>query len=89
MTEKYFPIRTCIVCRQEFNKKDLIRVVKNKDGLFLLDNLGKLDGRGAYLCKNPDCIKKLQKTKGFNKAFKCVVPDEIYKSILETYGDEQ
>ena len=55
------PQRMCIVCRQMFDKADLIRVVKNKEGNFFVDTTGKMAGRGAYLCKNEECLKKLQK----------------------------
>ena len=76
------PQRMCIVCRQMFDKADLIRVVKNKEGNFFVDTTGKMAGRGAYLCKNEECLKKLQKSKGLNRAFKCAVPDEIYEELI-------
>lgn len=77
------PKRMCIVCREMFDKRELIRVVKNKEGQFFVDETGKLAGRGAYICKSEQCLKNLQKSKGLNRAFKCAVPDEIYVELIE------
>ena len=63
------PLRRCVGCRQMYEKKSLIRVVKNPDGGFLLDMKGKQDGRGAYICKNADCISKASKSFGFERSF--------------------
>ncbi len=75
---KKSPQRMCIICRNMFDKKQLLRIVKSKDGQFAVDLTGKLNGRGAYVCKNSDCLEKIKKGKLLNKAFKCQVPDEIY-----------
>lgn len=85
MADKKTPERMCIVCRNMFPKTDLIRVVKNKEGNFLLDISGKANGRGAYFCKNNDCIIKCFKKKYLNKAFKCEIKDEIYAQLMEAY----
>lgn len=75
--------RMCVVCRNMKDKRELLRVVKNKDGEVFIDKSFKANGRGAYICKSEDCIKKCIKTKAFNKAFKSSVPDEIYTKLLE------
>ena len=62
--------RMCIACRQMFDKKDLIRVVKNKEGQIFVDKSGKANGRGAYICSNKSCFEKLKKQKILNKAYK-------------------
>ena len=70
MAEKKLPVRTCISCRNEFNKPDLLRIVKTKDDVFFVDTTGKVNGRGAYIGKNPECVKKLKKVKLLDKIFK-------------------
>ena len=83
MAEKKLPVRTCIACRQEFLKKDLLRIVKNKDNEFAVDKKGKANGRGAYICGSSDCIKKLNKAKLLDRVFGMTVPTEIYTAIEE------
>lgn len=73
----------CIACRQMFDKKDLTRVVKNKEGQIFVDSSGKANGRGAYVCTNQSCLEKLKKQKILNKAFKCMVEEKIYKQLEE------
>lgn len=76
-------IRMCVVCRAQSDKKTLLRIVKNKEGQIFVDNSGKANGRGAYVCKNKECFEKLKKQKGLNRAFKCEVPQEVYDMIGE------
>ncbi|MBO6262840.1 MAG: YlxR family protein [Clostridia bacterium] len=83
MAEKNIPIRTCISCRNEFPKKELIRIVRSKDGNFTIDKTGKANGRGAYICGKPDCMKKLKKAKMLDRAFGEAVPQEIYLTLEE------
>ena len=84
MTTKKAPLRMCIACRQLFEKRDMLRVVRNDDKIFL-DFTSKASGRGAYVCDNPDCVKKLKKQRLLNKVFSCPVDDEIYSAIEEAY----
>jgi predicted RNA-binding protein YlxR (DUF448 family) len=81
MTEKKQPVRTCIACRNEFAKKDLLRIVKDKEGKFSVDRTGKANGRGAYICSKPECAKKLNKAKLLDRVFGMAVPSEIYQTI--------
>lgn len=83
--EKKKPMRTCIVCRECSEKKQLLRVVRNKDGEIFLDKTGKADGRGAYVCSSEECIKKLKKGKFLNRAFSMDVSEKVYDSILEDF----
>lgn len=76
-------IRMCVVCRGQSDKKTLLRIVKNKDGEIFVDKTGKANGRGAYICKDTECYKKLCKQKSLNKAFKCEVPAIVYEKIGE------
>ena len=83
MAEKKIPVRTCVACKKEFEKKRLIRIVMNKDGEIFVDGTGKADGRGAYFCGDAECYSRLVKTKALNRSFKTAVPDEVYESIRE------
>lgn len=81
---KHIPERMCISCRNMFPQQELIRVVKDKDsGKISIDINKKLFGRGAYVCKSDDCIKKAEKRRGFERHFKCAVPKDIYDGIKE------
>lgn len=76
-------LRMCVVCREMKEKSQLIRINKTKNGEISLDLTGKKDGRGAYICKDGDCINKLDKNKAFNRAYKSQVDNEIYESLKE------
>ena len=78
---KKIPQRTCMGCNEKKDKKDLIRIVKNKDNEILVDKTGKLNGRGAYICNNVECLEKLKKSKRLNRVFETNISDEIYESI--------
>lgn len=82
MAEKKVPIRTCIGCGLSKGKKELIRVIKTPEGEICLDETGRKNGRGAYLCKNAECFAKVKKNKGLDRSFKMAVPPEVY-DILE------
>ena len=75
--------RTCALCRTQKNKNELLRIVKNKEGQIFLDPIGKANGRGAYICKDAECLKKAIKSKALNRAFKIEVPNEVYENLLE------
>ena len=83
---KTIPQRTCIVCRQKGDKSNFVRIVKTPSGEITIDKTGKLNGRGAYVCDNIECIKKAQKTHALNRAFKCEISDEVYQKLVEDYG---
>ena len=83
MTEKRQPVRTCIACREEFDKKDLLRIVKDKEGNISVDVTGKSNGRGAYICKKAECFKKLKKAKLLDRVFAMQVAPEIYEAVEE------
>ena len=78
---KNIPQRTGIGCNSQKNKKDLIRVVKNKDGIISIDKTGKANGRGAYICDNVDCLEKAIKTKRLEKIFDTKISEEIYENL--------
>ncbi len=78
------PQRMCVVCRQMKDKRELIRVVRSKDGQFSIDPGGKMPGRGAYVCNDEACISRLEKVRGLERAFKGSVPSEIKDGIKQT-----
>ena len=78
---KHIPQRTCMGCNQKKDKKDLIRIVKNKENEISIDKTGKMQGRGAYICNNPECLTKLQKSKRLYRVFEMQISDEIYESL--------
>ena len=82
MKIKKIPLRKCIVCQNQFDKKQLIRVVKNKENEIFIDKTFKAGGRGAYVCNSKECIEKLKKTKALDRTFKCKVDVKIYDDIL-------
>jgi len=87
--EKKIPQRMCVACRELKEKREMLRIVKSEGNVFL-DFTSKAAGRGAYICNNPDCVKKLKKGRLLNKVFSCAVPDEVYSAIEEEYfGKEQ
>ena len=57
-TARKTPLRTCVQCRANLDKRELIRIVRNKDGEVFVDPTGRANGRGAYVCPRPDCFEK-------------------------------
>lgn len=78
---KNIPQRTCTVCREQKNKNELLRIVKNKENIIKVDEIGKQPGRGAYICYDMECLEKAQKTKRLEKALEIKIEDEIYEQI--------
>lgn len=89
MKKRKIPLRKCIGCNESKPKKELIRVVKSKDGDINVDLTGKANGRGAYICNDSDCFKKIKKNKGLNRSFEMEIPDEIYDELLEEIIDDK
>ena len=75
------PVRTCMGCNEKKEKKQLIRIVKNKMNEINLDRTGKMEGRGAYICDNIVCLEKIIKTKRLEKIFDMKISDEIYENL--------
>lgn len=86
MTTKKVPMRMCTGCREMKPKKELIRIVKTAEGEIKLDATGKLNGRGAYVCKDKECLAKINKSNALARAFETAVDSSIYDK-LETELD--
>ncbi len=82
------PVRTCMGCNERKEKKQLIRIVKNKKNEISIDKTGKLEGRGAYLCDNIECFEKLRKSKRLEKVFDTKISDEIYENLRGVILDQ-
>ncbi|MBR3299994.1 MAG: YlxR family protein [Clostridia bacterium] len=86
MGVKKIPMRMCTGCREMKPKQELIRIVKSPEGDISLDTTGKKNGRGAYVCKNIECIKKIKKQKALNRAFDTPVEQDIYDSLEKEFA---
>ena len=81
MLMKKQPQRTCMGCNEKRDKKELIRIVKNKDNEISIDKTGKKEGRGAYICNDVNCLDKLIKSKRLERVFEMSISNEIYESL--------
>ncbi len=79
---KKMPERTCVITKEKTLKKDLIRVVRDKEGNVSVDLTGKANGRGAYLKKDAAVIEKARSTKALDKLLEVTIPDAIYDELL-------
>lgn len=75
------PVRMCVGCQEMKNKKEMIRVIKTPEGIFMLDATGKKNGRGAYVCPNKECLQLARKNKGLERSFKQAIPTDVYESL--------
>ena len=82
------PLRMCMVCRQRKEKQELLRIVKHKDAGICVDPKGRMQGRGAYLCKDGDCIPNAQKRRALERAFSAKVEASVYESLMQTVKEE-
>ena len=79
--QKKIPMRQCLGCREQKPKRELIRVVRSPEGDISLDFRGKANGRGAYICPDPACLKKAVKQKALERALQTPIPEEIYAQL--------
>lgn len=83
MTTKKIPLRMCTGCREKKPKSELIRIVRKPDSEIVIDTTGKVSGRGAYICKSEECLKKAQKANALSRAFETSVDNEVYEALRE------
>ena len=79
--QKKIPQRQCMGCRERKEKRQLIRVVRKTDGQVSLDFGGKMNGRGAYLCPDPECLKKAIRSKSLDRSLEVTIPQEVYDRL--------
>ncbi|WP_114299159.1 RNase P modulator RnpM [Anaerobacterium chartisolvens] len=88
MKQRKIPMRMCLGCQEMKPKKELIRIVKNKENEISVDFTGKKPGRGAYMCKELSCFEKARKAKRLEKAFECAISQEIYETLKSQLEEE-
>ena len=81
--QKKIPQRQCMGCRERKPKRDMIRVVRKADGTVMLDFGGKVSGRGAYVCPDPECLKKAQKSRALDRSLEVTIPEEVYQRLAK------
>ena len=79
--------RMCCVCRNHFNKNELLRTVRSQTGNISVDFNNKLEGRGVYICKNKLCIETAVKRKSISRGLKCEIPADIYSFLLSSLSE--
>ncbi len=91
MKTRKIPMRMCVGCREMKEKRELIRVVRSPEGELSLDPTGKKPGRGAYVCRNSDCLKRAIKQKQLERQLNVSMTEEVAQSLNEAmsaFGSE-
>ena len=81
--QKKIPQRQCMGCRERKAKRELIRVVRGTDGVVSLDFGGKMNGRGAYICPDAECLKKAIRSKALDRSLEVTIPEEVYNRLAK------
>ncbi len=87
--EKKQPLRQCIGCGLQKEKRDLARVLRTPEGEILYDPTGRGNGRGAYLCRDAECLRKARKKHSLSKSFQQEIPDSVYDKLEEAMKEAQ
>ncbi len=80
---KKVPLRRCAGCNEQKSKKEFVRVVRTPEGNIILDETGKANGRGVYLCPSKACLQKARKAKRLERNLEVEIPDAIYALLEE------
>lgn len=83
---KKIPMRQCVGCHNMVSKREMIRIIKTSEGEIMLDETGKKNGRGAYLCRSADCLQKAVKNHSLERSLKVNIPSDVYDSLKEELG---
>lgn len=83
MKVRKVPLRTCVVSKEQYDKRELTRIVKNQEGDVFVDPTGKANGRGAYLKLSEANIALAKKTKALDKKLETTIPDQVYETLLD------
>lgn len=83
MKQKKIPMRTCVVTKEKFPKKELIRVVRTPEGIVVADETGKVNGHGAYIKKDIEVLQKAKKSKVLDRYLETEIKDEVYEKLKE------
>lgn len=82
------PLRKCLATNEQLPKKELIRIVRNKEGIVSVDPTGKMNGRGAYLKKSNQALEIAKKKKALSRALSAEIPDTIFEELAKYCKDE-
>ena len=82
---KKTPLRQCVGCGEMKSKKEMMRVIKTPEDEIVLDDTGKRNGRGAYICRERSCLQKAQKSRGLERSLKHAISDEVYDKLLKEF----
>lgn len=89
MQTKKIPVRMCSGCGEHFPKKELVRIVRSAEGAISVDLTGKKSGRGAYICKKVECLRKARKTKRLERSFGTQIPEDVYNRLEEEMAENE
>ena len=85
---KKLPLRQCLGCREMKPKKELVRVVRSPEGTVSVDLRGKDPGRGAYVCRDAQCLKKALRSKALSRSLEVEIPPEIYDTLTQQLEEQ-
>lgn len=85
LNKRKTPMRMCVGCHEMKPKRELQRIVRSPEGEVSIDPVGKKPGRGAYVCRNVECLKKARKTKSLERKFEAQVSGEIYDALEQAF----
>ena len=85
LKQRKVPMRMCVGCHEMKPKRELQRIVRSPEGEVSIDPIGKKPGRGAYVCRNVDCLKKARKTRVLERKFEASVADEVFDSLTAQF----
>ena len=88
-TVRKIPMRKCVGCGEMRSKKEMMRVLKTTEDEIVLDTTGRKNGRGAYLCKSEECLKKARKNRGIERSFKMSIPVEVYDNLEREFAESE
>ena len=84
---KKIPLRKCTGCGEMKSKKEMVRVIKTAEEQIFMDLTGKMNGRGAYVCRSEECLKKAIKTKAIERSLGISVSSEVYEQLMKDLGE--
>ena len=83
MKTRKIPMRMCVGCREMKEKRSLLRIVKNAEGMISFDRVGKAPGRGAYICKARECLDKAVKQRQLERALETKIEAAVFEQLME------
>ncbi len=84
MKQRKEVLRTCVVTKEQLPQKEMLRIVKTKEGLVFVDENGKQNGRGAYIKRDSEILEQARRTKALDRALDTTIPEEVYTQIEKT-----